>query len=129
MFRISRPYLIITILLFITEVLIALYVHDKIVRPYAGDYLVVILIYCFLRAFLRISVLTAALSALLFSYAVEFLQYFNIVEFLGLQRSELARTVIGSSFGYGDILLYTAGILTVICIEKYVFQKNIRSRV
>ena len=37
-------YVIGTLLLLVTEVLIALYVHDSIIRPFIGDMLVVILI-------------------------------------------------------------------------------------
>lgn len=38
-------YAIATVILLLTEVLIALYVHDAFVRPYIGDVLVVIVIY------------------------------------------------------------------------------------
>ena len=40
-----------TVILLLTEVLIALYVHDAFVRPYIGDVLVVIVIYTFIRIF------------------------------------------------------------------------------
>ena len=39
------------IALIIIETLIALYVHDKVVRPYIGDVLVVIVLYYFVRIF------------------------------------------------------------------------------
>ena len=42
-------YLSATIILLITEVLIALYVHDDFIRPYVGDAIVVIVIYTFVR--------------------------------------------------------------------------------
>ena len=44
-------YAIATVILLLTEVLIALYVHDAFVRPYIGDVLVVIVIYTFIRIF------------------------------------------------------------------------------
>lgn len=34
------------------EVLIALYVRDRFIRPYVGDMLVVVLVYSFVRIFL-----------------------------------------------------------------------------
>ena len=43
-----------TVLLVITEVLIALYVHDDFVRPYVGDVLVVIAVYCAVRIFIPV---------------------------------------------------------------------------
>ena len=82
-----------------------------------GDLLVVILIYCFLRSFFRLSVMAAAVPSLLFAYLIETLQYFDIVRVLGLQNSRIARIVIGTSFAWGDILAYTAGIAIVILLE------------
>ena len=114
-----RPhYFSTTILLFIIEVLIALFLHDEIIRPYVGDFLVVILIYCFLRAFLNIPVLPTALFVLVFSYTLEVLQYFNLVEQLGLQQYKLARIVIGTSFEWIDLLAYTLGVLFIVYLEK-----------
>jgi hypothetical protein len=114
-----RPhYFILALLLFITEVLIALFLHDEFIRPYVGDFLVVILIYCFLRAFLNITVLPTALFVLVFSYTLEVLQYFNLVERLGLQQYKLARIVIGTSFEWIDLLAYTLGVLFVVYLEK-----------
>lgn len=46
-------YLITALLLLMTEVLIALFVHDRFIRPYAGDILVVLLIYALVRIFFR----------------------------------------------------------------------------
>ena len=105
-------------LLFIIEVLIALYVHDEIIRPYIGDVLVVILMYCFIKSFLQLSVLPVAIFVLLFSFGIEFLQYLNIVEKLGLQNSKIARTIIGTSFAWIDLVCYTAGIIIILIAER-----------
>lgn len=43
-----------TVLLTIIEVLIALYVHDDFVRPYVGDVLAVIAVYCAVRIFIPV---------------------------------------------------------------------------
>jgi hypothetical protein len=126
MFQFSRRYFILTILLFITEVLIAVFVHDQFVRPFVGDYLVVILIYCFFRAFIKASIWQIAIFTLLFSYAIETLQYFNLVGMLGLQHSRIANIIIGNSFAWEDIVAYTLGVITVIAIEKMVSRKAAR---
>ncbi len=112
-----------TILLFITEVLIALYVHDDIVRPYIGDLLVVILIYCFVKSFFNFPVFLTAMSVLLFSFLIEFLQYCNIIEKLGLQHLKLAKTVLGNSFAWIDIAAYIGGIAIVLLLEKILNKK------
>ena len=123
---INKKYLLLSIILFITEVLIALYVRDAFIRPYFGDVLVVILLYCIVRTFWKLPVLPTIATILLFAYVLETLQYFNLVEHLGLQHSKLARTLIGTDFAWGDMLAYTVGGLAVIFGEKtqVSFRKN-----
>ena len=127
MLTFNRNYFALAILFFIIEVLIALFVNDRFVRPYLGDVLVVILIYCFLRSFLQLPILTVAISVLVFSFAIEFLQYLNIVEKLGLEKSKIARTVIGTSSSWLDLLTYSIGIAIVIVVEKYWFKSRLHN--
>ena len=82
MFSFNPKYFLLTILLFVTEVLIAVYLHDGFIRPYFGDFLVVILIYCFVKSFANIPVIKTAVGVLLFSYFVEMTQYFKLVKWL-----------------------------------------------
>ena len=68
-------YLILTILLLAIEVLIALFVHDRFIRPYVGDVLVMMVMYTFVRIFVPERI--KALPAYLFGFAafVEGAQY------------------------------------------------------
>lgn len=125
MLTFNKNYFGLTLLIFCVEVLIALYIHDSFVRPYLGDVLVVILIYCFVKSFVKLPVLTAATSVLLFAFIVEFLQYLDIVNKLHLEKSKLARIVIGTSSSWIDLLTYVVGIAIVIGVEKYWFKKDI----
>ncbi len=79
MFRFHRKSFLIFIAIFITEILIALYIHDKITRPYIGDTLVVLLMYYFIKTFFRIKPWHNIIAVTLFAFAVEFGQYFNLV--------------------------------------------------
>lgn len=117
LFQFHWKYFLLALLLFLTEVFIAVYLHDAIIRPYGGDFLVVILIYCFVKSFLNTPVITTASAVLLFSYLIETLQYFHLVDLLGLEKSTIARTVIGTSFAWTDLLAYTLGILLVLAVE------------
>ena len=114
----NRSYLALTVLIFIIEVLIAFYVQDNFIRPYAGDFLVVVLIYCFVRSFLHAPVVPVAIGVLAFSYLVETLQYFNVVKLLGLEHSRVANVVIGNYFTWHDIIAYTLGGAFVVLAEK-----------
>ena len=125
MLTFNKNYFGLAILIFTIEVLIALFVRDNFVRPYLGDVLVVILIYCFVKSFLRLPVFMLALLVLAFSFTIEFLQYLNIVEKLGLQKSAIARTVIGTSFVWIDLVAYMAGIAIILVVEKYLLKKNV----
>ncbi len=124
MLRFHRGYFAIAIVLLVVEILIALYVHDRFVRPYIGDVLVVILIYCMVKAFFNTHPVTTALCVLLFSFLIETLQYFRIVHQLGWQHSKLARVIIGTSFAWEDIAAYTVGIGVVIMVEKWLAAKR-----
>lgn len=124
MLRFNKKYFILTSILFIIEVLIALFVHDNFVRPYLGDVLVVILIYCFVKTFLNFSSLPTALFVLLFAFTVEWLQYVNIIEILGVQNKAIARTIIGTSFSWMDMLAYVAGIFIILIVERIYASPN-----
>ncbi|MDI5951130.1 DUF2809 domain-containing protein [Flavobacterium yafengii] len=119
MLQFNRTYFAFTVFLFLLETAIALFVHDNFIRPYFGDFLVVILLYCFLKSFLNVSAWVAAGLVLVFSFAIETAQYFNMVEKLGLQHYKIAKVVLGNSFAWMDLLAYVLGILAVISIEKF----------
>ena len=125
MLAFKKGYLIVAIIIFIIEALIALYVKDKIIRPYIGDFLVVILIYCSIRSFLNFSIINTALGTLVFAYLVEFLQFLNLIEVLGLENSRLANIIIGNFFEWIDIIAYTAGIGSVLLFEKFFLKKSL----
>jgi Protein of unknown function (DUF2809) len=120
--RFNIKYFTAFCVLFFIECLIAMYVHDAIIRPYIGDVLVVILIYCFVKSFYNFNNIAIALIVLIFSYLVEILQYCNLVEHLGLQHNKLANIVIGNSFSWIDMLCYTIGIITTIAFEVKIKQ-------
>lgn len=122
MLKFNKTYFTIAIILFLTEVVIALFIHDSFIRPVVGDYLVVILMYCFIKSFLNLKVVVAACCVLLFAFFVEIAQYFTIVDRTGLQNSEIAKIVIGNSFSWIDMIAYTLGVLTVIGVEKLRFK-------
>ena len=121
--KFRKQYFIAAIAILFVEVMIALFVHDKIVRPYIGDALVVVLIYCFVKSFFSLSVLPTAMGGLLFVFFVEGLQYIHFINLIGLEYSAAAKIIIGYSFSKLDLVAYSAGILAVIVVEKYAFSK------
>ncbi|MET4081725.1 hypothetical protein ABIB40_001674 [Pedobacter sp. UYP30] len=119
MLKFNINYFLLAIALFIIEFLIAIYAQDDIIRPFIGDLLVVILLYCLVKSFIKARNTSIAVAVLLCSYAVEILQYFHIVNLLGLDKIKWATILIGTSFAWMDLLMYTLGIMLVLVTEYF----------
>lgn len=107
-------YIVLTIILLTIEVLIALFIHDNFVRPYIGDVLVVMVIYSFIRIFVPERVRMLPSYILCFAVLVEVLQYFRVVELLGLQDNRFFSVLIGSVFDMKDIICYAIGCILIV---------------
>ena len=122
-----RPnYLFSTIFIFLIEVLIALFVDDKLIRPFVGDALVVVLIYCFLRIFLKSDYLKIAVGVLLFAFTIEILQYFDYVKLLGLENNKILSVIMGRTFELLDFAAYFVGFLLIILTENFTKRSKIK---
>lgn len=115
------PYFIAFLSLFCIESLIAIYLKDGFIRHTFGDFLVVILIYCFIKAFLDIDELKLALGVLAFSFGIEFLQLANMLSWFNLQDSYALKLVLGSTFHITDLVAYTLGAITIIIFEYKIY--------
>lgn len=118
MFQFRKKYFAYTILLFLLELFIAMFVQDKFIRPYLGDFLVVILIYCFLRTFLTVNQFKIALGTLIFAYIVEVSQYFKLIEILDCEDNRIAKIILGSAFSWEDMIMYTLGVIVIWWWDK-----------
>lgn len=106
-------------LLFGVEVVIALFVHDSFVRPYLGDVLAVVAVYCGARIIFvnRPRFLSAWVTAL--AFAVELLQLTDLSERVG----GVFAVILGSTFDFADLLCYSVGgIMTAIW--DYLYRKD-----
>lgn len=116
----NYTYFLATVFIFLTEVLIATKLKDIFfVRAYLGDVIVVMLLYTLIKTFFRIKDnKKLILGILIFSFLVEFAQYFNIAEKLGFRAGSLMYVVIGNSFSWVDILCYVVGCLLLFLFVK-----------
>lgn len=119
-------YFLAFILLLAVEIFIALFVHDRFVRPYIGDVLVVIVLYFLIRIFLPEGCGWLPGILFLFATGVEILQYFRLVERLGLSDSRLMRAVLGSVYDFRDILCYGVGCV-LLQIGQWSFSRIFRN--
>lgn len=116
-FRFNPKAFAIFVLIFIVEVLIAIFIHDVFIRPYGGDILVVMLMYYFVKAFIQTKPINIILPILLFSYLVEFAQYLDLPHKLGI-TNKILLIITGSSFSWVDMLCYTVGAAICWLIDR-----------
>jgi hypothetical protein len=114
----NSKYILLTLLLLIIEITIAVFVHDQYIRPFFGDFLAVIFVYCGLRIF-RQNILKTALISLFIAYFIEILQYFKFIEITGLIKYKVLAILIGNSFSWLDMLAYTLGFVFILLIENF----------
>jgi hypothetical protein len=120
----NKRYAVYTIGLFLIEVFIAISIDDSFVRPFVGDVLIVVLIYWLVRTFWKIRYNIAALSVLVFALTIEILQYFNLVDILGVRKYKIISIAIGSTFDWKDIFAYILGTAIVLGLESKQHQNR-----
>lgn len=116
--NINKKYMFSFIVLLLTEIFIALYVHDNIIRPYVGDILVIILMYCFVRTVIDIKIKNLPVYIFLFAVLIEISQYFKVVNILHLQNSRFFSILLGTSYDMKDILCYLFAFIILVIWEK-----------
>lgn len=120
---ISLWYLCAFLVLLAVEVVIALFVTGGIVRGYLGDVLVVVVVYCFVRTFVRNEARLLPLWIFLFAVAVELVQYADLAGRLGIDQRSAAGVIVGSVFDPADVVCYFVG-----CAGIAVFEAVLRRR-
>jgi hypothetical protein len=119
----NRRYRIAFLLCLAIEIFIGLFVRDNFVRPFLGDVLVVILVYCFIKTFLKKKRGLLPLYIFLFACAVEASQYFDLVNVLGLGGGSLAGVIVGATFDIYDLLCYLAGFIALLLWHRFFEDK------
>ncbi len=118
-FQLNSTYLIIALIIFLVEVCIAYFLKTGFIRHTLGDYLVVMLVYCFIKGITNLSVITSALLTFCIAFSVEFLQLTPILEVANLKQYKIARIIFGTTFSVSDLVAYSAGVITILIIEYY----------
>ena len=122
-FHFNKKYLLLTTLIFAIEVFIGLFIRDTLIRPFVGDVLVVVLIYCFVRIFLNNTYWKLAFGVFLFACVIEILQYFDYVALLHLENYRIISVILGRTFEWLDFIAYLTGLLFILAVEK-IFQSR-----
>ena len=100
------------------EIYIAVCIKGGFVRHYLGDVLAVILLYAFVRAIFSAPPSNLALKIFAFAAALELVQYFGVVQILGVEN-KILKVIIGGTFDFTDLLCYAVGCVLASAYEKF----------
>ena len=122
--RFQVKYFVAFLILLVIELYIALFINDHIIRPFVGDILVVMLIYCFLMSLFKIESKTAIVAVFIFSSSIEFSQHLHFIKVLNLEEYAVAHWILGSSFNWWDFLAYGIGLLITSMLEIFLRKRS-----
>ncbi len=123
-FQFNKTYFLFAFLLLVTEAFIAIYFKTGFIRHTFGDYLCVILLYCFFKSFIKGFHVSIALIVLAIAFCIELLQLTNYLELFGLNNNDVAKLFLGSTFEVTDLVAYSLGIISVLILEKKLKYKS-----
>lgn len=115
--RFSNRHAAIAAALLAVELMIAFQVEQPFIRFHLGDLLVVMLMHFTLRALFDWPAKRAALSVLLFAFAIEGTQAAGLIHLLGLSDATWARLLMGDTFQWADLLMYLLGSVLACWID------------
>ena len=121
--KLRIAYLTAFLLILCTEIFIGAFVRDDFVRPYVGDVLVVVLIYCALRVIFPTGLKILPLYVFIFACGVELMQLVDVVALLGIPSDSVLSIIIGRTFSLPDIICYAMGC-TLIYIVELIIKKH-----
>ena len=122
--KFNKFYFLLFLILFSLEFGIAYFIKTGFIRHTIGDFLVMIMLYCFLKSFIDIKPIVMAIIVLLIAFIIEFLQLTPFLEWLNLQNNAYAKIVLGSTFNVLDLIAYSLGVLLIIIVELKRKQTN-----
>jgi hypothetical protein len=122
-----RPnYLLVAAALFVVEAAIARgYIPGAFVRNSVGDVLVIPLLYCFLRGATKASPSVALAVGLAAGLTAEVLQYLHLADLLGLKKGSLPYVVLGNTFSWSDLVMYSIGGVLAAWLDVRLLQKHL----
>lgn len=97
--------------------IVKLFAKNQFIRGFVGDIIIILLIYFFIKIFYDFHPAKLTVFILLLAFAIEFLQYLNLISILGLEQNIFAQLIIGSVFDPLDLLAYAIGAITVYALD------------
>lgn len=116
-----KSYAVLAFILFIIEVILALWVRDDFFRPYIGDVLIVVFVYSCARVIIK-PYWWLPYLVLVIAFITELAQGLNVLKHLGLDHVQILSILFGSTFDWFDVLLYFIGFIIVLVLTHFETQ-------
>jgi hypothetical protein len=101
-------------------IILGLFENDSFIRGFTGDFIIVILIFSFIKLLFNFRSLQVAVFTLALAYLTELLQYFRLISYLGLEDNPVARIIIGATFDPLDLVAYTLGVMVIYLMDQLI---------
>ena len=95
------------------------------IPTFFGDTLYAVMVYFGMRFFfINFNIKKTAILALLFCFAIEFLQLYDAERMLAIRRTTMGHYVLGQGFLWSDLAYYTLGVIIGFCIDFNFIKRN-----
>ena len=95
------------------------------IPTFFGDTLYAVMVYFGMRFFfINFNIKKTAILALLFCFAIEFLQLYDAERMLSIRRTTMGHYVLGQGFLWSDLAYYTLGVIIGFCIDFNFIKRN-----
>ncbi len=99
--------------------------HFKVVPLFVGDILWATMVYFIVRfLFVNKPIRFIVIASLLFSYAIEIGQLYKAPWIDGIRPTLFGHLVLGSTFNWGDMISYTAGVGLAVLVELLIMNRK-----
>lgn len=117
-FRISYKRGGVSLILFGILVFIALFVRDDFIRPFVGDVLVVVWLYCLISSLWQCQPLKLAVVVYGIAFMVEISQYLHVLHWFGAESNTVLRVIFGATFDWMDLVAYLIGVGSCAIVDR-----------
>jgi hypothetical protein len=74
--------------------------------------------------FINLNLKKTAIFALIFCFAIEFLQLYDTQQMLEIRRTTLGHYALGQGFLWSDLGYYTLRTMMAFCIASFLIKEN-----
>ncbi|WP_202027897.1 ribosomal maturation YjgA family protein [Galbibacter mesophilus] len=99
------------------EVGIALFSKNQFIRGFLGDFLVIPLLYFFVKSFIRIKGSNLSFYILIIAIFTEVLQLLEIQKHFQIENPYV-KIIMGTTFDFKDLIAYFLGFLLILFFDK-----------